>query len=306
MNHKDNCLKAPNRQNFIKGSYLIMYGSFSLSNRYLSRFVQTNRYMNSFRLFFLAFFLLISGITRAQQTSFVYMQTENNLPYKVFWNGNTYPSSITGYLVIPQVPPGIHPMVVAFSAGISPDYTFIIPVADKPRGFSLRQSVDNNWSLFDMIDFSLIKGVLADKTPKPEPETKITTETIVQVIPETKPEMKEPAKPVEKPAVFNETPVVKKEVPVPVKQRLVSTAGIMKIFEKAGSAGIDQVYIIVNGVKSDTVALFIPDLKEELPKPQSASQTASISQSSDQGVQVRFSLIAVSVPQRTRKSLFSK
>ena len=258
--------------------------------------------MNSFRLFFLAFFLLISGITRAQQTSFVYMQTENNLPYKVFWNGNTYPSSITGYLVIPQVPPGIHPMVVAFSAGISPDYTFTIPVADKPRGFSLRQSVDNNWSLFDMIDFSLIKGTLASKTTKPEPEVKVTVEPIAKVIPENKPEIKEPAKPAE----HIETPILKKEVPVPVKQRLISTAGIMKIFEKAGSAGIDQVYIIVNGVKSDTVALFIPDLKEELPKPQTASQTASISQSSDQGVQVRFSLIAVSVPQRTRKSLFSK
>ena len=262
--------------------------------------------MNIFRLFFLASFCLVSGIINAQQTSFVYMQTENNLPYKVLWNGNNYPSSATGYLVIPQVPPGIHIMVVAFSPGISPDYTFTIPVADKPRGFSLRQSVDNNWSLFDMIDFSLIKGVLADKTPKPEPETKITTEPIVQVIPETKPEVKEPAKPVEKPAVFNETPVVKKEVPVLVKQRLVSTAGIMKIFEKAGATGIDQVYVIVNGVKSDTVALFIPDLKAELPKPQSASQIAFISQSSDSLLQVGFSLVNVSFPARTRKPLFSK
>ena len=258
--------------------------------------------MNSFRLFFLASFLFISGIIVAQQTSFVYMQTENNFPYKVLWNGNTYPSSTTGYLVIPRVPPGIHTMVVGFSTGISPDYVFTIPLADKPRGFSLRQSVDNAWSLFDMIDFNLIKGGLAVKTTKPEPETKIAVEPIEQDIPEKKPEVKEPLKPAE----HIETPIVKKEVSVPVKQRLVSTAGIIKIFEKAGTTGIDQVYVIVNGVKSDTIAVFIPDMKEEQPKPQAASQTALISKTSANRLQAWESIWVTAVSPKTRKSLFSK
>jgi hypothetical protein len=62
--------------------------------------------------------------------------------------------------------------------------------------------------------------------------------------------------------------VVNKDNPAAIiKPGPAPTGFIQKIFDKMGSTGIDQVYIITNKGKTDTVALFIPDLKEELLKP---------------------------------------
>lgn len=179
----------------------------------------------------------------AQQASFIYIQTENNLPYKAEFSGADYASSATGYLVIPQVPAGKHTMKVIFSADISKPYSFNVDVADKARGFSLRQETDNSWSLFDMIDFSLIKGTVFVETIKPKP-------------------------------VIEAAPIlVEKKGPTPtaVKEPMAKITDIKKIFDKTGSTGVDQVYTITNGNKTDTIALFIPDIEE---KPKRASGTS--------------------------------
>jgi hypothetical protein len=195
---------------------------------------------------YLSFLLLFvfASPAMAQQASFIYIQTENNLPFKAEFSGADYASSTTGYLVIPQVPAGKHTMKVIFSADISKPYNFIVEVADKARGFSLRQETDNSWSLFDMIDFSLIKGTVFVEPPlKPKP----VTETA---------------------AVLAE----KKETNPPVlKGQAAKITGITKIFDKTGSTGIDQVYTITNGNKIDTIALFIPDIEE---KPKQAASTS--------------------------------
>jgi hypothetical protein len=175
----------------------------------------------------------------AQQASFIYIQTENSLPYKAEFSGADYGSSTSGYLVIPQVPAGKHVLKVIFSADISKPYSFNIDVADKARGFSLRQETDNSWSLFDMIDLSLIKGT-----------------AFVEVV--------------------NPKPVIATTPTPAVKEQAAKITDIKKIFDKSGSTGIDQVYTVTNGNKIDTIALFIPDM-EEKPK-QAASTSLLISQ----------------------------
>jgi hypothetical protein len=45
---------------------------------------------------------------------------------------------------------------------------------------------------------------------------------------------------------------------------------IQKIFDKSSTGGIDQVYIVVNGTKTDTVAIFIPVLEKPTPPGQTA------------------------------------
>ena len=260
--------------------------------------------------FIIIIFFASTSLVSAQQASFIYFQSENNLPYQIQWKGQNFPSSSSGYLVIPQVMPGEHSLVVA----IAPEYAYKITIADKPRGFSIRQSADNKWSLFDMIDFSSVQGnvlvknakpvdtdKLLEQAPMPPVEKKqLETQTSLPVVVEKKPvetpsQLQSEKKPLETPsqAVVEkkknvETPTVtvksvenasvQKDIPLPKKESTIKSLLIQKIFDKEGSSGIDQVYIVQNGSKSDTIALFIPVLKEEQTKqiPGQIAKTSSI------------------------------
>jgi hypothetical protein len=187
----------------------------------------------------------------AQPLHFIHVQTENNKPYEVVWNGRSYPSSATGYLVIPQIPAGRHILNLSYleETGTVAEYQFTVEIQDKPRGFSLRQAIDNSWALFDMVDLTLLKGTIAIPVVK-------------AVIPETVPAPIKEDRPIQKTA---DQPVVKKEQLNPKEKTSIRPTGILKIFDKTGSSGVDQVYVITNGAKSDTIALFIPVIERKEP-----------------------------------------
>ncbi len=208
----------------------------------------TARRTRIFLYFMSAVFSWTSSL--AQQTNFVHIQSEGNEPYYVQMNGSVYSSSATGYLVIPRVTAGDHTLVVGFPRNTFPEYAFPFSIADKPRGFSLKLAIDNSWSLFDMVNFTVTRGTMASK------EQLLAASS-------------NPEEP-----VLNQPPVQNKPLVDPVissnKRTVISS--IRKIFDKGTSGGIDQVYIVLNGAKADTVALFIPVLEEqEKPK-----KTASI------------------------------
>lgn len=201
---------------------------------------------------------LMNGRVNGQQVSFIHLQTENNQSFQVSWNGNNFSSSSSGYLVIPQVTAGTHQLLLTFPADLTTEIAFSIVSVDKPRGFSLRQGIDNSWTMFDMIDFSIVKGTAASKLVQPE--------TVSKILDSNPPGMSE-KKTVEMitPAVV-EVPVIKTTRSLPGKPMVGNKREVQKIFDKTGSAGIDQVYIINVGGKVDTVALFIPNMKIETPK----------------------------------------
>ncbi len=213
--------------------------------------------------FLILFFLLEDSVT-AQSTSFIHIQSENNNAFSVKWNGKIYSSSATGYLVIPQIPAGEQILSFGFQDTSLPAYTFSLTMDDKPHAFTLKQSINNTWSLFDMVSFAVING-------SQKPKEKETNPVLV---------ISKPAESEKKPVIeIRDTPsqvisaaplVMKKEKPT-AKQVKSSEPPIEKIFDKSNTAGIDQVYIVISKGKADTIAVFIPALKEESPK-QSAFQ----------------------------------
>lgn len=209
------------------------------------------------------FFLLLMGFLChyhgfSQQTSFIHIQSENNQPYLVTLGANTYRSSATGYLVIPQVPEGEQKLIVGFPENQYPEYSFLCTMTNKPLGFSLKQAVDNTWSLFDMVNFTVLKGSLYVKEQPGEAQVKVVEK---EAEPLNKAMMiKDPEMPGTKTGAKKDIPVVKQD-PVRVGDGPV----IRKIFEKATPGGIDQVYIVFNNGKVDTVALFIPELPVSRP-----------------------------------------
>jgi hypothetical protein len=208
---------------------------------------------NSTLFFCLAIGVFLATAAKSQPAGFIYLQSENNTSFQLLWNGNSYPSSSTGYLVVPQMPAGNQIIEISFPGTIWNNSAFAITLTGQPRGFSLRQTVQNQWVLFDMISFSQITGkeILPPARPKPVYEelvsplaVKITAVSPAQKGPEPAP--------------------VKKETPPLARVRIPATTAIRKIFDKGGSAGIDQVYVIMTGSHADTIALFIPVLQQEI------------------------------------------
>ncbi|MEO7532112.1 MAG: hypothetical protein ABIS69_11895 [Sediminibacterium sp.] len=186
------------------------------------------------------------------------MQTENNQLYEVQWNEKTYASSTTGYLVVPQMPGSNQTLTILFSRETGTKYTFTIEMGNKPRAFSIRQSLNNTWSLFDLVDFSLLQGTpLASlaKTVIISRPNAITPKVVIETKPIDKP-TDNPSEPI----------VVKAEAPqIPKEKPNTKAIGIRKIFDKRSLSGVDQVYVLTIGTRLDTIALFIPVLIGEQP-----------------------------------------
>ncbi len=207
---------------------------------------------------------LIFGSAEAQHARYIYIQSENNQPYYVKLNGANYSSNTSGYLLVPQLNSGDYTILLGFPRSMN-EYAFKIQLGQDDRGFSLKQGVDNSWTLFDMVSFNIIKGTAATaKTEEKPADEPLATE--------------------EKPVVTEEKPVVKRKeqkaaeskniVTTEIKQGApVSTAGaaekrpqagslIRKIYEKTGADGVDLVYVVPNGNKADTVILFVPHISK--------------------------------------------
>lgn len=177
---------------------------------------------------------IVSHIAMGQQSQAIHLLSETGQTFSVQLNGTGYSSTKDGYLVIPGVPGGDHLLVVGFN-GWMPEYAFTCRVTDKPLAFSLKLAVDNSWSLFDMVDFTVTKGSIATAAQSALARTDPSAPPIGQV---------------------RNTDSAGQAETSPAVPR------IQKIFDKASPGGVDQVYIIVNGTKADTVALFIHALEE--------------------------------------------
>jgi hypothetical protein len=202
--------------------------------------------------------ILLFSIAHGQQSKAIHLQSENNLPYIVLINGSKYTSSNTGNLLISNVPAGQQSLAISFSPDIAEGYNFSVSITDKPRGFTLRQSVGNSWSLFDMIDFSSIDGSVFAPVEK-----SVVISEALRLAEQLQAEKQADGN--ELSSKTPETPAIRKETYPSVKENIFKLMGIQKIFDKLSEAGIDQVYIITSAGKTDTIALFIPVLKEDLP-----------------------------------------
>lgn len=139
------------------------------------------------------------------QSNFLYIQTENNIPYTLNLKGNNYNSNAKGYLMIPQMQNGDYSIIISISGDQKLEYTYSITIADKPKGYSLKLSTEGEWILLDMVTLETIRGLTSDNM------SVVSTEKQIQ-----------------------------------------------KLSEKATDRGVEMVYSVKNGSKTDKVELVIP------------------------------------------------
>lgn len=187
------------------------------------------------------FFSTIYG----QTTHYLFIQTENNQPFYLRLMGATLSSNATGYLLVPKLTDGEYELYIGF-AQTDKEQHFTVKLEGKDLGFSLKQELNNNWSLFNLVDFSLIQGQMVAAQPKEE--------------------KKEPEV-VEKPAPAKELPKepeLKTEpdkIPESTEKPKTRLPEVKKIYDRASADGIDMVFVVSGPTKNDTVILYVPVLK---------------------------------------------
>lgn len=98
-------------------------------------------------VFFLCFCL--SGLL-AQEKHFVFIQSDNNLPFYVSLNGKLYSSAASGYMIIPQLTDGHYNFSVGFAKNAFPEQGFGFVIDNKDLGFNLKNQGEKGWSLFNL------------------------------------------------------------------------------------------------------------------------------------------------------------
>jgi hypothetical protein len=117
-------------------------------------------------LFVLVFICCIVFIARAQQSHFIYLQTDNKQPFYVKLNEKLFSSSASGYLVIPKLPNGTHDLAVGFPKNEWPNQVIPVTVVNKDLGFMLKNFDSKGWGLFNMQSMDVIMANTGLKSPE--------------------------------------------------------------------------------------------------------------------------------------------
>jgi hypothetical protein len=137
----------------------------------------------------------------------------------------------------------------------------LVQLAEKDRGFWLKQDVDNNFILLDQVSREQIRNAVGKELAKINYDNKVNKPVIDTISKNAKGERIK----ISNPNLGSGTSVVYK----PATPAPAPTTSVTKTYEKVGVNGINQAYAVLNGSKLDTVQIFIPALDEtkDLPAP---------------------------------------
>lgn len=86
----------------------------------------------------------------AQEKHFIFIQSDNNLPFYVSLNGKLYSSSAIGYVIIPKLAEGEYNFLIGFAQNAFPEQAFQFAINKKDLGFNLKNFGDKGWGLFNI------------------------------------------------------------------------------------------------------------------------------------------------------------
>jgi hypothetical protein len=98
---------------------------------------------------------LLSTKASAQQTHFLFVQSESRQPFNITLNKKVYSSTASGYLIIPKLAEGQHNFTVGFGGNSIPDQPFSCVIEKKDVGFNLKNFGEKGWGLFNLQTFAI-------------------------------------------------------------------------------------------------------------------------------------------------------
>lgn len=108
------------------------------------------------KIFFLLFscFFYIAG--SAQKIHFVYLQSENGLPFYLKMSDKIYSSTTSGYIILSNLVDSTYVIYLGFPAAELKESKFNITVDGKDKGYLIKNT-DNSLNLFDLQSLTVVK-----------------------------------------------------------------------------------------------------------------------------------------------------
>lgn len=200
--------------------------------------------------------LFISLFSRAQQTRFIYIQTENKQPFyvKIEKEGRLLSSSASGYMIIPKLQEGSYDLAIGFPKNEWPEQHVTCIIGKKDAGYTLRYFNDKGWGLFNLQSMELT--MLSGKKPESKPVVKDDKEDafsnmLSSVVNDPSIKQQDPTPAENKPVENKPAEPVKQE---PKTTPVVVQPAVVKLGQQPTTEGEKLVYVD----KSDTVQILIP------------------------------------------------
>ena len=227
------------------------------------------------KLFFSFLMIAFSLLAKAQQSHFVYLQTDNGQPFYTKFNGKLISSSAEGYVILPGVADGDYQLTVGFPKNELPEETFKINIDKNNEGYLIKNFDEKGLQLFNLQTLALIEGTgnnaIAANTPKNEDAFSIALAGAVKdssILQNHEGALNTPAIPIAvgTAAVAAVIPSKKDSAldAEPVAQSaMVAGDSVSKIMSTQNEEGLQMVYEDKTDSSADTVRLLIPVEKKQ-------------------------------------------
>ncbi|MFZ1786037.1 MAG: DUF4476 domain-containing protein [Ferruginibacter sp.] len=108
-----------------------------------------NRNFIKFRFSIFLSILLSMGV-QGQKPRFVYIQSQDNQPFYVKIDKNSFNSSATGYMIIPKLTENFYQLTIGFPKNEWPEQDATINLTDSSAGYFLKKLDSAGWSLINL------------------------------------------------------------------------------------------------------------------------------------------------------------
>lgn len=114
------------------------------------------------KLFFLFLVAVFTLSASAQKVYYLYLQSDNQMPFYVKMGDKIHSSAAAGFLILPNLTDGAYRLGLGFAKSAAPESNFSVTINQNDKGFIIK-NFDDGLALFDIQDLSLVK---ADVQPK--------------------------------------------------------------------------------------------------------------------------------------------
>ncbi len=223
------------------------------------------------KLFFLFLIIALSFSSKAQQTHFVYLQTDNGQPFYVKMNNKVISSSAEGYVILPGISDGDYQIAIGFPKKEHPEESFNLSV-DNNEGYLIKNFEDKGLQLFNLETLALINGIKGLDKPMATNTTKEPdrfSQMLANVVKDSSildnHQVKTSAQ--EKLPVVDSQSIPDNVVSVAVSDantfaEVKNDSSVSKLLSRQNKEGLQMVYESLNNHQPDTVSVFMPSQNE--------------------------------------------
>lgn len=228
----------------------------------------------SLRVLF-AVFLLSFNVAKAQQTHYIYIQTNDKQPFYIKKDNKVYSSSASGYLILSKLVDSTYNFSIGFPKNEWPQQNFTCTINNNDLGFLLKNFGDKGWGLFNLQTLDVVMSANQPAKEK-DVETVERTDSFSNMLSvavndpnikrtekkreeEIKQDTAQPVQTADTIVAVTTPQIVPGIVNRPiVNAQPVKRSTIIKLLYNTNAEGTDLVYLDFDGDKKDTIRIFIP------------------------------------------------